>query len=98
MRLSAARRRNTNHAGVYKFLKQRGPNGPECQPGGQLYIGRQAPYGPRCPPGPEPPATWMVSVATDWSSGATGMDCAADIAATPRQIANAEATSIFMDF
>ena len=40
----------------------------------------------------------MVSVDADWSSGATGMACAADIAATLRQIANAEATSIFMDF
>ena len=40
----------------------------------------------------------MVSVDADWSSGATGMACAADIAATPRQIANADATSIFMDF
>jgi hypothetical protein len=25
------------------FLKQRRPNGPECQPGGQLYIGRHPP-------------------------------------------------------
>jgi hypothetical protein len=40
----------------------------------------------------------MVSVDADWSSGATGMACDADIAATLRQIANADATSIFMDF
>jgi hypothetical protein len=40
----------------------------------------------------------MVSVDADWASGATGMACDTDIAATLRQIANAEATSIFMDF
>jgi hypothetical protein len=27
----------------YQFRKQRRPNGPECQPGGQLYIGRHPP-------------------------------------------------------
>ena len=27
----------------YQFLKQRRPNGPVCQPGGQLYIGRHPP-------------------------------------------------------
>jgi hypothetical protein len=27
----------------YQFLKQRRPNGPECQPGGQLNIGRHPP-------------------------------------------------------
>jgi hypothetical protein len=29
--------------GYQPFLKQRRPNGPECQPGGQLYIGRHPP-------------------------------------------------------
>jgi hypothetical protein len=28
---------------VHQFLKQWRPNGPECQPGGQLYIGRHPP-------------------------------------------------------
>jgi hypothetical protein len=27
----------------YQLRKQWRPNGPECQPGGQLYIGRQPP-------------------------------------------------------
>src|SRR5579872_2461710 len=67
--------------GSYQLRKQRRPYGPECQPGGQLYIGRQPPKGPRCQPGPQPPATGMaaVSVAAAWSSGATGMAFEADI-------------------
>jgi hypothetical protein len=28
---------------LYQFRKQRRPNGPECQPDGQLYIGRHPP-------------------------------------------------------
>jgi hypothetical protein len=39
----------------------------------------------------------MVSVATDWSSGASGIACEAEIAAKLRPIANADAARIFMD-
>jgi hypothetical protein len=83
---------------VYQLRKQRWPYGPECQPGGQLYNGRQPPYGPRCPPGPQPPDTGIVavSVAADRSSGATGMACEADIDARPTPIANKEAASILI--
>jgi hypothetical protein len=40
----------------------------------------------------------MVSVDIAWSSGASGMACDAETAARLRQIANAEATSIFTGF
>jgi hypothetical protein len=39
----------------------------------------------------------MVSADTDWSSGASGIACEAEIAAKPRPIANADAARIFMD-
>jgi hypothetical protein len=38
----------------------------------------------------------MVSDDADWSSGATGMACDADIAAKPRPMANAEIAKIFI--
>jgi hypothetical protein len=97
---AAARRfrTNANQTAVYQFLKHWRPNGPECQPGGQLYIGRHPPYGPRCQPGPQPPATRMVSAEAAWSSGATGMARDAETAARLRQIANADAANIFIGF
>jgi hypothetical protein len=39
----------------------------------------------------------MVSLDTDWSSGASGIACEAEIAAKLRPIANADAARIFMD-
>jgi hypothetical protein len=82
----------------HQLRKQRRPYGPECQPGGQLYIGRQPPAGPRCQPGPQPPATGMVAapVTVARSSGATGMAWEAGIDARPIPIANKEAASIFI--
>jgi hypothetical protein len=39
----------------------------------------------------------MVSDDTDWSSGASGIACEAEVAAKLRPIANADAARIFMD-
>ncbi len=81
-----------------QFRKQRLPNGPEM-PAGRAIVERAAgAAGPRCQPGPQPWATRMVSLDTPWSSGASGIAFDAETAARLRQMANADATRIFMGF